>query len=1096
MKRYLGIDLETFSATDLTACGVHRYVEDPEFAVLLFGFAWDEEPVKVLDLTAGEHIPEDVLEALTDPGVIKSAWNAPFEMTCLRAALGLDIDPAQWEDTMVLAGVCGLPLGLGDAGRALGLPEDKAKDRDGKALIRWFCVPCKPTKKNPGTRHLPEAYPEKWERFKAYNGQDVVAEREIRLRLARWAPSGVERRAWAVDQAINNRGVRVDLTLASAAVELDRRNKAELTEQAMVLTGLQNPNSVAQIKTWLMEQEGVEVPSLNKKVLPDVIAGLSTDRARQFMDLRAELAKSSTKKYDAVLRSACADEHIRGCFQFYGASRTGRWCLTGDHEVLTPKGWVRLDAWTGGNIICWNRSSDQLSFQKSNPLSFPYSGEMVKITGQRCAQVSTPDHKMAVADYKGVWSDKTARELVGKTFRIPFTGYRQKPVYGPSVSAAELRVLVMTQADGHYTHDGCLRFHFRKDRKVKRCKSLLRRAGLLFSARTNGDDTTTISILARHLPIWLRQFQDKTYGPWLLNEDPGTFFDELEHWDAYRCGPNSIQYSTTNRQNADMIQALAVTSGLSATQLEKPRSNSDWNTAYIVNIWLTPGPIAKITGKQTETCAFTGTVYCAETPTGYFMVRREGKVWITGNSGRRVQLQNLAKNKMKDLGPCRALARSGDYETTKLLYDGVSSVLSELVRTTLIPEQGHRFIVCDYSAIEARVLAWIAGEEWALEEFRGAGQIYEATGAKMFNVPKETIAKGGANHDKRQAAKTAVLACVAEGQLVLTERGPVPIEKVSAGDRVWDGVEWVHHDGLVRRGRKETVRVNGVELTEDHKILTTKGMIACGEAEGLDWAAIRFPDGAWAGGAEAETERREGSQKIETYDLLNAGPRHRFCLVDRETGALRCVSNCGYGGGVNALLAFGADKMGMTEEDMVRTVDLWREANHRAVLLWKDLERTAIRCVVRQTPQRSKIGGIRFDYESGILWMTLPSGRRIAYFGARYGESRWHRGRRTLSYMGTEQKTGRWARLETWGGKLTENLVQATARDCLRDAMIALSDAGFEIRAHIHDEVVISEPKDGRTLEDVAEIMSRPLSWAPGLPLRGDGYYCDYYVKD
>lgn len=247
--------------------------------------------------------------------------------------------------------------------------------------------------------------------------------------------------------------------------------------------------------------------------------------------------------------------------------------------------------------------------------------------------------------------------------------------------------------------------------------------------------------------------------------------------------------------------------------------------------------------------------------------------------------------------------------------------------------------------------------------------------------------------------------------------------------------------------------------------------------------------------SEAPVDLSGRVREAETFDLLNAGPRHRFCLIDMETGALRCVSNCGYGGGKNALLAFGADKMGMSDEDMIETVDLWRKANPRVVRLWKDLERAAIRCVVHGTTQVSRTGGIRFDFERGILWMTLPSGRRIAYFGAQYGESRWKNGR-TLSYMGIEQKTHKWARLETWGGRLVENLTQATARDCLRDAMIHLTDAGFDIRAHIHDEVVITEPLGGRTVEDVAAIMGQDLPWAPGLPLRGDGYTCDFYMKD
>lgn len=654
----LAIDIETYSEVELDECGVHRYAEDPSFEVLLFAYAWDDGPVMVVDLTVGEELPAEVREALSDPGITKTAWNAAFERTCLGRHLHMEMPASQWEDTMVLAAVCGLPMKLGEAGAALKLGEAKEKDKDGKALLRWFCKPRKPTKKNPSTRNLPVDFPEKWEKFKAYNAQDVVAERSVRDALHRWAPNRKEHEAWVMDQEINDRGVRVDLDLARNAVAFNDRYKADLTAQAIALTGMENPNSVAQVKAWLQEQEGTEVASLNKKVVADVVAGLSSDKSRAFMALRAELSKSSTAKYAAVLRSVNLDNHVRGCFQFYGASRTGRW------------------------------------------------------------------------------------------------------------------------------------------------------------------------------------------------------------------------------------------------------------------------------------------------------------------AGRRLQLQNLSKNKMADLDACRELVRVGDYEGTEMLYGKVTSCLSELVRTVLMPEPGHRFIVCDYSAIEARVLAWIAGEEWALEEFRGDGLIYEATGAMMFHVPKDTIAKGGVNAHRRQPAKTAVLAC-------------------------------------------------------------------------------------------------------------------------------------GYGGGTNALIAFGADKMGMSHEDMVQTVDLWRKANSKAVQLWRELERAAVRCVAHERPTISRIGNIGFSFESGILWMQLPSGRRIAYFGAKYEESRWKHGKKVLSYMGKPQDNkGGWTRLETWGGKLTENLVQATARDFLRDAMLSLRGNDFRIVAHIHDEVIISEPIGGRSLEDVAAIMGTPPPWAPDMPLRGDGYYCPYYIKD
>ena len=655
MKRTLSIDLETYSEIDIAKCGSFRYIDDESFEILLLGYAFDDEPVTVIDLTADEEVPADFLAALYDPEVTKTAWNCAFERFGLWKHFGRYCPPEQWSDTMILSAVCGLPLGLGEAGKALRLEADEAKDREGKALIRYFCSPCRPTKVNGGrTRNLPTDAPDKWAQFIEYNRQDVVAERTIRKRLLRWEPDSLEHRFWCLDARINERGMRVDRELVHNAIAMDARYKAELTKQAVAISGLENPNSVAQIKQWLLEQEGIEVPSLNKKVVAEVVSQLNGERAKQFMALRARLAKSSTKKYEAMERSACADAHIKGCFQFYGANRTGRF------------------------------------------------------------------------------------------------------------------------------------------------------------------------------------------------------------------------------------------------------------------------------------------------------------------AGRLVQLQNLPQNHMEDLAVARSLVRDNDYETVRLLYDSVSDTLSELIRTALIPEPGHRFIVADFSAIEARVIAWIAGEQWRLDVFRNGGDIYCASASQMFHVP---VVKHGENGHLRQKGKIAELAL-------------------------------------------------------------------------------------------------------------------------------------GYGGGANALKAFGADKMGMTEEEMVNTVDLWREASPRVCALWRALERAAIRCVVHKTPQVSALGGIRFEMECGILWMTLPSGRRIAYYGAEYGPSRFHRGRRALSYMGVDQKTKRWGRVETWGGKLAENVTQATARDCLRDTMLTLTEAGYDIRAHVHDEVIISEPRDGRTVEDVSAIMGRELPWAPGLPLRGDGYACDFYMKD
>lgn len=646
----LSIDIETYSETDLPSCGVAKYVEDPAFEILLFGYSVDYGPVNVIDLVNGEEIPDEIMQALHDPDVEKTAYNAPFERTCLGKVYGY-MEPEQWDDTMVLASECGLPLGLKAVGEALGLGEDKAKMKVGSDLIRKFCQPRKPTKSNPKTRLGKEDAPEDWSTFIEYNRRDVEVENTIRKMLLKWRPDKSEHDLWVLDQHINDKGMGVDLVLAANAIEIGEAYRDRLLNKAQEISGLDNPNSTEQIKAWLREQEGVTITSLNKKVVADVVAGLSDEKCKEFMALRTEFSKSSTKKYEAMIRSACQDEHIHGCFQFAGAGRTGRW------------------------------------------------------------------------------------------------------------------------------------------------------------------------------------------------------------------------------------------------------------------------------------------------------------------AGRLVQLQNLPQNKIEDLDSARQLVRAGDAVGLELIYGDVQDTLSQLIRTALIPEPEQKFVVADFAAIEARVIAWVAQEQWRMDVFREGGDIYCASASQMFRVP---VVKHGVNGHLRAKGKVAELAL-------------------------------------------------------------------------------------------------------------------------------------GYGGNINALKAFGADKLGMSDEEMAETVDRWRESSPHIVALWRSLEQAAIRCVRRERPTLSTVGGIRFDFEDGTLFMTLPSGRRLAYWGAQYTENKW--GNAGLSYMGTDQKTKKWTRLDTYGPRLAENLTQATARDCLKEAMLRLAAAGYDIRGHVHDEVIISCPMNTR-VEDVSALMGANIPWAPGLLLRADGYECDYYRKD
>jgi len=641
----LSIDIETYSAAPLKKCGVYRYCTDSSFEILLFGYSMDGGPVQVVDFTAGEQLPAEVLSALIDPAVTKWAFNAQFERVCLSRWLGMSVgdylEPDSWRCTMVWSATLGLPLSLEGVGAVLGLEKQKLKE--GKDLIRYFCTPAKDRDGNP-YRHRPEDAPEKWERFKAYNLRDVETEMSIQQKLSRFP---VPENIWDeyhLDQEINDRGIGVDMELVRQAISMDDRSKEKLTAQMRRLTDLENPNSVQQMKQWLADN-GLELDSLGKK---EVAALLKTAPAplADVLLLRQQLAKSSVKKYTAMVTAVCPDGRARGMFQFYGAARTGR------------------------------------------------------------------------------------------------------------------------------------------------------------------------------------------------------------------------------------------------------------------------------------------------------------------AAGRIIQLQNLPQNHLPDLAEARSLVRSGDFEAVEMLYEDVPDTLSQLIRTAFVPQDGRKFIVSDFSAIEARVIAWFAGEQWRQEVFAKGGDIYCASASQMFHVPVE---KHGQNAHLRQKGKIAELAL-------------------------------------------------------------------------------------------------------------------------------------GYGGSAGALKSMGALEMGVPEEELKPLVDAWRASNPRIVQFWWDVDREVKRCVKERCATETH--GLRFTYQSGFLFITLPSGRRLAYVKPKIGENRF--GGDAVTYEGVGG-TKKWERLESYGPKFVENIVQATARDILMYAMQTLRCCS--IVAHVHDELII-ECDRRVSLAAVCEQMGRTPPWAKGLLLRADGYECDFYKKD
>lgn len=654
--QHLNIDIETYSSIDLKKSGLYKYVQSDDFDVLLIAYCFDGGVVQIVDLAQGEQLPEVLVAALQSPAVIKHAYNAAFEWYCLAKYLGIPDPKAwlpQWRCTMIHGLYCGLVRGLGKVGEALGLPEDKQKNKIGSTLIQIFC---KPGKKG---RVTPQQEPQKWQLFKDYCKQDVVTEMEIGRRLAAFPVPDFVQQEWEQDIRINCAGVRLDMDLAEGAIAYSNAEKDALLQEARIVTGLANPNSPAQLKTWLERQIGTEIPSLSKEAIAEMLEDDDLPiRARRALELRQRLGKTSVSKYQSMIDCVCKDGRMRGLLQFYGASRTGRW------------------------------------------------------------------------------------------------------------------------------------------------------------------------------------------------------------------------------------------------------------------------------------------------------------------AGRLVQVQNLPRNYIEELDYARDLVKQGDVFGLQYAFGNVPDTLSQLIRTAFIPAEGHTFVVADFSAIEARVISWLAGESWRLQVFRTHGKIYEASASQMFGVPMERIKKGNPEYSLRAKGKVAELAL-------------------------------------------------------------------------------------------------------------------------------------GYNGGPGALINMGALKMGLSEDELPEIVDRWRAANPNIKRLWYELGDAAMQTVKtgRQTGTHGLLFAYEGDYSGNLRFLSvlLPSGRKLYYANPFIGLNRF--GNPSIHYYGGKTG-GKWVELETYGGKLTENIVQAIARDCLAETLRRVEAAGYQTVMHIHDEVVLDVPDDRADLDAVVDLMRQPIPWAPDLPLNAAGFTGKYYKKD
>lgn len=966
-KHTLNVDIETFSSVDLKKAGMYRYAESEDFEILMIAYSIDGGEVEIIDLKLdNEHCePESqswftFAHALHSPDYKKIAYNAQFERICFEEFFCQPMPPEQWECTMIKGAMLGLPMGLGSI--ATVLQTETQKDYSGSALIRYFCLPCKPTKTNEfRTRNLPHHNPEKWQAFKSYCIDDVRAEMAVGSKIAFFDIPEKEKRLWDLDQWINGYGVLVDKKFVRQAIEMDATVKESLTAEAIELTGLDNPNSVSKLLTWLSVETGDELTTLRKADVPGMLKKYDDAQVTRVLEIRQEMAKTSVSKYLAMARSVCADGRIRGLFQFAGA-RTMRW------------------------------------------------------------------------------------------------------------------------------------------------------------------------------------------------------------------------------------------------------------------------------------------------------------------AGRLVQMQNLPQNHLNDLDLARELVREGDLDSIEMGFGNVPDTLSQLIRTAFVAPKGKTFGVFDFSAIEARVIAWCANELWRLEVFATHGKIYEASASKMFSVPMESVTKGS---DLRQKGKVAELACIAKGQLVLTDRGLVPIQDVKIVDKVFDGTRFCRHKGVIFKGIKKVITYEGLTATTDHlvwvegqsepihfgvaaasgsRLLRTvsdwenlwesgsyKRREALDERLGASDGVDQMPDlrgntmeryvqsfkGEIQGvsellAAEADTEmvrpkidcckttlRKSKSQRlpklrgernsvqiqigvgsrtisarvisksskgfrigsnqqqralrawkfalynssekqskqkgyryerlepqplalllqsrdalstfrtdkganysasaksgvgqtqelardcreVEVYDIAYCGPNNRYVV----SGAL--VHNCGYGGGTGALINMGAVKMGLKEEDLQGLIDAWRAANPSIVRFWKRCEQAAISAVEGQ-PVTLKDIGVRFFTKKNFLFIELPSGRRISYYKPHIKPGRF--GGASVAYWGTDSLTKKWCVIDSYGGKWVENIVQAIARDCLAESLLAVAEHNYPIVFHVHDELVVELPCEtaDQDFHVIKNIMSRELPWAKGLPLTADGYLTKFYKKD
>lgn len=755
----LTIDFETRSACDIKKHGAWVYSEDPTTEVLCLACKWEGQKPWVV-------IPSDKEKVAATMNAIARATTILAHNVSFEAAIWQNVCVKRYGWPPLLAGrlrcsaakasMHALPRALGNAGDALMLPQQK--DPMGYRIMMKMCRPRQPKiTEDPNGLYWQED-PKDFEMLYKYCIQDVIAEEALSNAL-RDLPEK-ELKIWQLDQVINARGIQVDLVAAHAMLAMVAEHEGKLLKELVRLTngGVRTAKQVEQLRGHLRAL-GVDLPDLTVATVTAALKGELPDKVRSILEIRKSLGRSSSAKYKSMVDRASSDGRVRGSLLYHGSS-TGRWCTTGDSEVLTPKGWVRLDAWDEKSdaIACWKPEGD-IRFMHASKTEFELPGEegLVQVKSRWISGSYTSEHRIPCLSSRKNLNIAKAEDLLSVRKDVLTSGILKGEVF---ISDALTRVIVMTQADGYVCAKSgsgrMVRFHFKKTRKIERARAVLEAAGISFRERIYAGVT---SIIIRWADAPPEMKTAKTFDSGVLHCNPRVFIDELKYWDGCVDLENSLTgfgYSTASKTNAEWATTMAHLAGMSASVTLRNRQHPGWAPSF--RVYIRARTTGRLNPKDATLVPFIGKVYCPITPTGFFLMRHQGKICVTGNSGAGIQPQNFP-SRIKVSAPPEEMLNvimMGGLALHNALYDDdPMSTAGALTRSVLVAAEGKELIAGDYSAIEGRGLAWLAGEESELEVYRSDKDVYVATASMILHKAYEDITKD----ERNRVGKVATLAC-------------------------------------------------------------------------------------------------------------------------------------------------------------------------------------------------------------------------------------------------------------------------------------------------------------------------------------------------